>query len=168
MEVDQQVMNVNYFGTLALTKVIGNHMLKRKTGHIVFMSSVLGRISVPNSAAYSASKHALQALADSLRAEVVAAGIRVTVISPSFVKTDITVNALTASGQRFGQVTKDIASGYSPDYVAERTFKAVINQESDVVIAPIPDKAAIYIRSFLPNIYFFIMKFYARRFKKDD
>ncbi len=82
-------------------------------------------------------------------------------------KTDISVNALTASGEKFGVVTKEIASGYSPDYVAERTFKAVINEESDVVIAPVSDKGAIYLRNFLPSIFFFAMKFYARKFKKD-
>lgn len=95
-------------------------------------------------------------------------GIKVTVISPSFVKTDITVNALTESGEKYGRMTKDIASGYSPDYVAERTFKAVVNEESDVVIAPIPDKGAIYIRTFLPTIFFFVMKMYGRRFKKEE
>ncbi|ODM99916.1 Dehydrogenase/reductase SDR family protein 7-like [Orchesella cincta] len=168
MEVDQQVMNVNYFGALALTKVIGNQMLKQNSGHIVFMSSVVGKIAIPNSAAYSASKHALQALADSLRAEVAAKGIKVTVISPSFVKTDITVNAFTTSGEKYGRVTQDIASGYTPDYVAERTFKAVVNEESDVVIAPLTHKASIYIRTFLPSLCFLIMKFYARRFRKDQ
>lgn len=120
------------------------------------------------SAAYSASKHAMQAFADSLRAEVSDAGIKVTVISPSFVKTDITVNALTSSGEKYGAVTKDIASGYSPDYVAERTFKAVVNEETDVVIAPVGDKAGIYIRSFVPSLFFTLMKFYGRRFRKDE
>lgn len=86
------------------------------------------------------------------------------VISPSFVNTDITVNALTANGEKYGVVTKDIASGYSADHVAERTFKAVLNNESDVVIAPMTNKGAIYLRHFLPSVFFIAMKFYAKKF----
>lgn len=89
------------------------------------------------------------------------------VISPGYVKTDITVNALTASGEKYGVMTKDIEGGYSPDYVAERTFKAVINNESDVIIAPLGDRGAVYIRNFLPSIFFFAMKLYGRKFKTE-
>ncbi|ODN01311.1 Dehydrogenase/reductase SDR family protein 7-like [Orchesella cincta] len=164
MEVDQQVMNVNYFGALALTKVIGNQMLKQNSGHIVFMSSVVGKIAIPNSAAYSASKHALQALADSLRAEVAAKGIKVT----KFCENRHNRKCIHNEWRKIWKGYSRHCSGYTPDYVAERTFKAVVNEESDVVIAPLTHKASIYIRTFLPSLCFLIMKFYARRFRKDQ
>lgn len=48
MDVDEQVMSVNYFGTLALTKAIGKHMVAKKQGHIAFVSSVLGKMTITN------------------------------------------------------------------------------------------------------------------------
>ncbi|KAF4527040.1 hypothetical protein B566_EDAN001588 [Ephemera danica] len=69
-EVHKQIMDVNYFGHVVLTKALLPSMLERKTGHIVAISSILGQISVPHRASYAASKHALQAFCDSLRAEV--------------------------------------------------------------------------------------------------
>lgn len=47
MEVEQRVMQVNYFGTLALTKeVLREDMMKRKSGHVVFVSSILGKMNI--------------------------------------------------------------------------------------------------------------------------
>ncbi|KAF4525287.1 hypothetical protein B566_EDAN009371 [Ephemera danica] len=70
IEVHKKFMDVNYFGHVALTKALLPSMLERKTGHIVVIGSILGQISIPHRAPYSASKHALQAFCDSLRAEV--------------------------------------------------------------------------------------------------
>lgn len=77
-------------------------MIERKSGHIVFISSVQGLISIPDRSAYGASKHALQAFGDSLRAEMHQHNISVSVISPGYIKTAISVNALTGSGDSHG------------------------------------------------------------------
>lgn len=121
VDVDIKVMLVNYFGTVALTKgkVIVNccicvsnelfvllavlpTMLARGSGHVVAVSSVQGRIAIPNRSAYAASKHALQAFCDTLRAEVSSHGIKVTVVSPGYIQTKLSLNALTGSGQTYG------------------------------------------------------------------
>lgn len=77
-------------------------MVKQKTGHIVFVSSVQGLIAIPDRAAYAASKHALQAFGDSLRAEMHQHNVNVTVVSPGYIKTNISLNALTGSGSHHG------------------------------------------------------------------
>lgn len=74
-------------------------MVERKSGHIVFISSVQGLIAIPDRSAYAASKHALQAFGDSLRAEMNQHNINVSVVSPGYVKTAVSLNALTGSGE---------------------------------------------------------------------
>lgn len=77
-------------------------MLAKGRGHIVAVSSVQGRIAIPHRSAYAASKHALQAFCDTLRAEVASQGIKVTVISPGYIQTKLSLNALTGTGQAYG------------------------------------------------------------------
>lgn len=79
-------------------------MLERREGHIVAVSSVQGRIAMPQRSAYTASKHALQAFSDSLRAEVADKGIKVTVISPGYISTQLSLNALTQDGKTYGGI----------------------------------------------------------------
>lgn len=110
----------------------------------------------------------MQALADSLRAEVAEYGIEVTLISPGYVKTNISVNALTGSGSTFGQTSKNIATGLSPQYVAERVMKAVKGGEKDVVISPLTPRLAILIRYLMPSLYFWIMRRMGRAYNERE
>uniref|UniRef100_A0A2K5EYU4 Dehydrogenase/reductase SDR family member 7B n=1 Tax=Aotus nancymaae TaxID=37293 RepID=A0A2K5EYU4_AOTNA len=77
-------------------------MIKRRQGHIVAISSIQGKISIPFRSAYAASKHATQAFFDCLRAEMEQYEIEVTVISPGYIHTNLSVNAITADGSRYG------------------------------------------------------------------
>lgn len=77
-------------------------MVERKTGHIVLMSSVQGLIAIPDRSAYAASKFALQAFGDALRSEMHQHNINVSVVSPGYVKTAVSLNALTGSGSKHG------------------------------------------------------------------
>lgn len=77
-------------------------MIERKKGMIVFVSSVVGRLPIPYRSAYTASKHALQAFADCLRAEVASSNVQVLVSSPGYVATEVSRNALTGYGALHG------------------------------------------------------------------
>uniref|UniRef100_T1GMF6 Dehydrogenase/reductase SDR family protein 7-like n=1 Tax=Megaselia scalaris TaxID=36166 RepID=T1GMF6_MEGSC len=118
MDVDIKVMLVNYFGAVAMTKAVLPSMLKRQSGRIVFVSSVQGKFALPYRSAYSASKHAMQAFSDSLRAEVANNGIKVTCISPGYINTSLSVNALTASGEQYGKMDETTAGGASSSSMA--------------------------------------------------
>lgn len=144
-------------------------MIKRQEGHIAFISSVQGLIALPERSAYSASKHAMQAFADSLRAEVAQYNLYVSVISPGYVKTQLSVNALTENGATYGQTDQTTEQGYSAAFVAEKTVKAIVQKQSEVIVASTLPKVAIFIRRFLPRLYFYIMAKRAKNiaFKKD-
>lgn len=77
-------------------------MIERKQGIIVFVSSAVGRFSIPYSSSYTASKHALQGFADCLRSEISTYNIKVMVSNPGYVATDILRNALTGHGTLHG------------------------------------------------------------------
>lgn len=77
-------------------------MIQRRQGKIVCVSSVVGKISIPYRSAYTASKHALEAFCDCLRAEMAAFNIQVLVASPGYVATDVSRNALTGYGTAHG------------------------------------------------------------------
>lgn len=138
-------------------------MIKRKQGQIVFISSVQGLISLPERSAYGASKHALQAFSDSLRAEVRNFNIFVTTVSPGYIKTNLSLNALTGTGGSYGQMDEATENGYTSMYVAEKILDAVVAKSKEEIISPMLPKVAIFIRKYLPSLYFLIM---ARRFEK--
>ncbi|XP_059484774.1 dehydrogenase/reductase SDR family protein 7-like [Neocloeon triangulifer] len=158
VDIDIRVMLINYFGHVALTKALLPHMIKEQSGHIVAVSSIQGRIALPNRAAYSASKHAMQAFSDSLRAEVSDKGIKVTVVSPGYVKTNISMNALNAQGQACQVMDENIAKGMSSEYVADRILEAVALGTKEVEIAPLLHRLAIVLRVLAPDLFAYIMK----------
>lgn len=134
LDVDRRIMEVNYFGTIALTKALLPSMLARQSGQIVVISSVVGKFGSPVRSTYSASKHALHGFFDSLRAEVHEHGIGVTIVCPGFVTTDISVNALTKDGSAQGTMDNAQAKGMAPDECAARILRAVAANKDEVYI----------------------------------
>ncbi|XP_051905095.1 dehydrogenase/reductase SDR family member 7B isoform X2 [Hippocampus zosterae] len=102
LSVQRDVMETNYFGPVALTQALLPSMVRQHTGHIVVISSVQGKIAIPYRSAYAASKHATQAYFDCLRAEVERYGLFVTVISPGYIRTNLSANAVTGDGSKYG------------------------------------------------------------------
>ncbi|XP_004449751.1 dehydrogenase/reductase SDR family member 7B isoform X2 [Dasypus novemcinctus] len=165
-EVDKRVMETNYFGPVALTKALLPSMIKRRQGHIVVISSIQGKISIPFRSAYAASKHATQAFFDCLRAEMEQYEIDVTVISPGYIQTNLSVNAITADGSRYGVMDETTAHGQSPEKVAQEVIAAVGKRKKDVVLADLLPLLAIYLRTLAPGLFFRLMASRARKERK--
>jgi NADP-dependent 3-hydroxy acid dehydrogenase YdfG len=85
----QDLINTNVLGVMFSTRAVLPHMLARRDGHIVIVSSVSGRVTYVGEPAYVSSKHATVAFADCLRQEVSPRGIRVTVVEPGLVDTPL-------------------------------------------------------------------------------
>lgn len=157
IDVFKSIMDVNYFGSVALTKECLPKMVQRKAGHIVFVSSVQGLIAIPERSAYAAAKHAIQAFGDSLRAEMHQHNINVTVVSPGYIKTAISINAYTGSGEPHGVMDKSTAAGFSPEYTANRILNGIVNKEKDLVISQFLPSLAVTLRHCTPSLYHWIM-----------
>lgn len=163
IDVDLKVMLVNYLGTVAVTKAVLPSMVERKSGNIVCVSSVQGKFAIPQRSAYTASKHALQAFCDSLRAEVDVHNINVTVISPGYINTALSMNALTGSDQRYDKMDAATEAGANPDTMARQILSEVVKGSRDVVIAPLAPRIAQYLRVLCPPLYFWVMAKRARK-----
>lgn len=150
LEVDRRIFEVNYFGTIALTKALLPHFKMENKGHLVVISSVVGKIGTPLRSSYAASKHALHGFFDSLRAECYEDGLDVTIICPGFVNTDVSINALTAKGEKQGTKDKATANGLSPELFAKKAIKAIYKRKQEVVIGGFLEVLAVYVKRFFP------------------
>lgn len=152
MEVDRRLIEVNFFGTIALTKAILPHFIQRKTGAFVVISSLVGKFGTPYRSAYAASKHALHGFFDSLRAEHYEDQIQVTIICPGFIKTKVSINALTADGSPLMEMDDAQANGMSPEDCAKEIFKAVELKKNEVNIGG-KEIFGVLVKRFFPGIF---------------
>uniref|UniRef100_A0A8C3UXT1 Dehydrogenase/reductase SDR family member 7B n=1 Tax=Catharus ustulatus TaxID=91951 RepID=A0A8C3UXT1_CATUS len=166
LDVDKKVMETNYFGPIALTKALLPSMIKRRQGHIVAISSVQGKISIPFRSAYAASKHATQAFFDCLRAEVEQYDIEVTVVSPGYIQTNLSLNAVTADGSRYGVMDKSTAEGQTAAEVAQVVLNAVGQKKKEVLVAGLTPCLAVYLRNLCPRLFFTLMASRAKKERK--
>ncbi|MCE7064380.1 SDR family oxidoreductase [Dyadobacter sp. CY326] len=154
LDVYQQLMNVNFFSTVAITKAILPYMISQKNGHFIVISSVAGKIGTIMRSGYNAAKHALHGFYDSLRAEGFEHNIKVTTICPGYIRTSISLNALDASGSKFGKMDSNQEKGIPADECARRILEAVRKDKKEIYIGGFKEVAAIYLKRFLPNLLF--------------
>jgi len=151
LDVDRRIMEINYFAVIALTKAVLPHLIERRTGNISVLSSVAGYVGTKQRSAYAASKHAVRAYYDSLRAEVHEYGITVTVVCPGYIKTEISQSALTGGGERFGTTDENIARGLSPERAAQAVVAGIEKGREEVYVGG-KELAAIYLKRLAPGV----------------
>ncbi|WP_020605577.1 SDR family oxidoreductase [Spirosoma spitsbergense] len=151
LSVYRQIMAVNFFGVVALTKAVLPVMLAQGNGYFVVTSSVAGKLATKQRSGYCASKHALHGFFDALRAEVYKEGIQVTLVCPGYVKTAISVNALTASGQTYGKMDDNQEKGMPADVFAKRLVRAIEKEKEEVYIGG-SEIYGIYLKRFMPGL----------------
>lgn len=152
LEVDRRIMEVNYFGVIALTKALLPSMIAQRSGHFVVVSSVVGYVGTPKRSAYAASKHALHGFFESMRAEVREHGVHVTMVVPGYVATDITLSALRGDGTQHGTLAASNAAGISPADAAREIARAIDRRPNEIHVGRGREMLAIYLRRFAPRL----------------
>lgn len=152
LSVDKQVMDVNYFGTIALTKALLPQFLAQKSGSIIVISSVIGKFGTALRSSYSASKHALQGFFDSLRGEVWKENIRVLTVIPGYVGTEITVKGLKGDGTQMGTMGDGQSKAMTPDEFARKLIRALDSKREEVLIGGIREMMGVYLKRFSPRL----------------
>jgi short-subunit dehydrogenase len=153
IEIDKKVMTLNYFGPVFLTKLVLPHMLENENGHIVAISSIVGKFGFPLRSAYSASKHALKGFFESLDAEEYRNNIRVTLVYPGFITTNISVNAVTADGTASGEMDNNQKGGMSPEACAKKIVRGIEKGKHEILVGK-KELLLVHIRRFLPALYY--------------
>jgi short-subunit dehydrogenase len=157
LAIDRRIMEVNYFGNIALTKAVLPIMIKQQSGHFVVISSIAGKFGFFLRSAYSASKHALHGFYESLMLENEKHNIGVTIICPGKINTNISVNALNANGAAHGIMDHNQATGMPADECANKIINAVSNRKKEVLIGN-KETYAVYIKRFFPKLFWKIIK----------
>ena len=151
LSVDRRIMDINYFGTVALTKAVLPHLLEKQSGHIVNISSVMGKIGTPLRSAYAASKHALHGFFDCLRAEVYERNVRILMVCPGLIKTNISKNSLTGDGGTYDKMDDGQANGLAPEKLAARILSAIKNGKDEIYVGG-KEVGGIYLQRYAPGV----------------
>ncbi|XP_076365686.1 dehydrogenase/reductase SDR family protein 7-like isoform X2 [Tachypleus tridentatus] len=114
----------------------------------------------------AASKHATQAFFDVLRSELEGTNIHVCVVSPSYIKTNLSLNALQSDGSTYGITDQTTAEGMDPGETADLILSAIMSRQDDVILAPMTPRLAVVLRTICPPLYFHLMKNRAWRIRK--
>jgi len=132
----QSLFDTNVWGVLRTTHAVLPHMREQRSGRIVNVSSVLGFLPAPYMGLYSASKHAIEGMSESLDHEVRKFGVRVVLVEPSFTKTNLDLNAPQTTGgiPAYAKdrdavtraIVKSVQGAPSPDGVATTIVEAAL------------------------------------------
>lgn len=157
MRTYRHLFEVDVFGQIALTKQVLPVMISQKSGHIAVTSSVAGKVGVSSRTAYCAAKHAIMGFFDALRTEVGPDNIRVTCITPGFIKTDISLNAVKGDGSSYAKMDDDIMAGMDVTRAARIIVRGLAKGRPEIVVSQLPERAALLIKRLWPSLLFRIM-----------
>lgn len=152
LDVDRRIMELDYFAAVYLTKSLLPKMVERKSGCIVTITSVAGKLGTPKRSAYCAAKHALHGFMDSLRAEVHKDNIEVVLVVPGSIQTNISRNALSGDGGIHDMLDPAIANGMTVEECARRIVNGIIRGKDEILIARGKEKLAVYLKRFFPKL----------------
>lgn len=160
--VERKIMEINYFGTVAMTKAVLPVMRKQKNGHIAVISSVMGKFGYRGRSSYCASKHALHGYFEALRMEEDENNIYVSIICPGYIHTDVSLNALTETGQPFNKMDQGQAKGMPPEVCAKKILRAIRKKRTETFMGGF-ELLAVFAKRFFPRFFYWIIKALALR-----
>ncbi|XP_063146531.1 dehydrogenase/reductase SDR family member 7 [Candoia aspera] len=152
VEVYKAIMELNYLGTVSLTKFVLDHMIQRKQGKIVTMSSVMGVMGAPLATGYCASKHALQGFFNSLRPEVSDyPEISIINICPGPVQSQIIQNVFTEEISKVNKNVGDQSHKMTTHRCVRLTLVSMANDVKEAWLSDHPYLAVCYMWQYAPT-----------------
>ncbi|QGQ94872.1 SDR family oxidoreductase [Paenibacillus psychroresistens] len=151
----EQMMDVNYMGTVRFTKAVMPYMLEANSGHIVNIASLAGKIGTAKSSGYCASKHAVLGFTNSLRQELKGSGIFITAVNPGPIDTPF-FDLADPTGNYSGKMKSYMLR---PEQVGKAVFRAIIKRKMEVNLPVLFGWAAKFITVFPWFSNKFIYKF---------
>ena len=133
-DVYRRLMEIDFFAPLRLTQLVLPAMVERGAGHLMAVSSVAGKAGSPLRTGYCAAKHAVVGYFDALRAEIDKHGVKVTVVTPGFVRTAIAASAVQGDGSTRGYSDDDIDAGISPEEAAGQIMAGLAAGQREIPV----------------------------------
>jgi len=153
MKIVRTLMEVNFFGQIALSKALLPEFIKAGGGRFVVISSLTGKFGYGLRSAYAAAKHALHGYFESLEIENYPQNIRVTMVLPGKINTNVSVNAMLSDGTTLGKLDEALANGMPADECARKIIKAVNRNKREVLIGR-KEVLMVYFKRFIPSLFF--------------
>jgi short-subunit dehydrogenase len=154
--IERKIMDINYFGNVALTKAVLPNMLHQKSGKIVIITSIVGKFGLPELTTYAASKHALYGFYESLRLELVNDNIKMLIAAPGFINTNVAINAIKGDGNLVNENSDAQRFGMKPNVFARKLVKAIKSNKKHIYIGK-KELLSIPFKTILPNLFYSIM-----------
>ncbi|WP_028081317.1 SDR family oxidoreductase [Solimonas soli] len=156
MDVYRRIMELDFFAPVALTKALVPGMRARGGGHVVVISSVVGKMGTPLRTGYAAAKHALHGFYEAARAELWREGLKFTLVCPGFIRTQVSVNAITGDGGRYARMDAGQEKGMDAEACAARIWAGVGRDAEELYVGR--EKLAIYAKRWAPSLVSALIK----------
>lgn len=150
-KVDEKIMAVNFFAPVKISKRLLPEMINQGGGIIAVTTSISGKFGFPLRSAYASSKFALYGFFETLQAEYWDQNIRVVMVCPGRVRTNISYNALEADGKKHGQMDEGQDSGISSEKAAKKIVRAIEKQKPEVLVGG-KELLMVHIKRFCPGL----------------
>lgn len=151
MDVIRKVMDIDFYAPVIITKAVLPSMIANGGGQLAVTTSIAGLFGFPLRCAYSAAKHALYGFFETVAAENFKDNIRVTIVTPGRVRTNISVNSLEKDGKVHGKMDEGQAGGITPVKASRKIFKAISNEKNEVLVGG-GELVMAYIKRFFPRM----------------
>src|SRR5690554_458031 len=150
-KVDEKIMAVNFFAPVKITKHLLPSMIENGGGTIAVTSSISGKFGFPLRSAYASSKFAVYGFFETVHAEYYNENIRVVMVCPGRIKTNISYNALEADGTKHAKMDEGQNTGMSAEKAADKIVKAINNRKPEILVGG-KELIMVYIKRFLPGL----------------
>lgn len=153
--VDRKIFEVNFFGTIELTKKLLPTMIRNGGGQIGVTTSIVGKFGFPYRSSYAATKHALHGFFESVRAENISNHILISMIIPGRVKTNISLNALDKDGNAHSKMDEGQDKGLSAEKSARIIVKKLEKEKKEILVGG-SELIMVQIRRFFPRLFYYL------------
>lgn len=153
LAVAQKIMNINYWGPVALTQAILPSMIKQGSGHLIIISSLMGKVGTRFRSSYAASKHALHGYFESLRPEIYDDNIDISMVCPGFINTSLGEKALKGNGDLYLKKDNVHSDAMSPNKFVSKLIPYLNKRKEEIFIAGSEIKV-IWASKYLPGKLF--------------
>ncbi len=156
--VDRRIMEINFMGTVALTKALLPQMVKQGSGHFAVVTSLVGKYGFGVRSSYAASKHALHGFFESLHIELADRGIGVTMICPGPVRTGLSLTALDGNGNATGVMDDMQVHGMPVEKAAKAMIRAIEQGRREAVVGGFKEQLSVKLKAWMPGLFFNMIK----------
>jgi short-subunit dehydrogenase len=145
MEEVDRALDVNLRAPIALAHALAPAMVQRRRGHLLFMSSLSGKVATPGSSLYNATKYGLRGFASALRADLRSSDVGVSAVFPGFIR----------EAGMFAESGVKLPAGVgtrSPEDVSRATLNAIENNRAEIDVAPLTLRGSAIFGSIAPEL----------------